>query len=98
MSTLDSNTPTLTPSNDSATSRDKIVTFIQATAAVLGLAGVSLPSAFTNLAFEQQVAGVILLAVPLILGWYDRIVTKPAQIHAAAVASARRGLALKPAA
>lgn len=80
--------PQTVPSTPSATSTDVYLQLVQAILGLLGLLGVSVPPVFTSLAVEQQVASVVAILAALIWAAYQRLVTKPTQIHAAAVASA----------
>lgn len=76
------------PSTPSPTKTDAYLQLVQLVVGLLGTLGMKIPPIFQNLAVEQQIASI--LAVLAALGWaaYSRLVTKPAQIHAAAVASA----------
>lgn len=84
-----------TPSNDNTvpstpdpTANDVYMQLYQAVLGLLGLLGVTVPPIFSSLAIEQQIVGVVAILVSLAWAAYQRLVTKPAQIHAAAVASA----------
>lgn len=65
------------------------MTLIQAVIGLLGLVGIAVPPIFSNAAVIQQVISVGFIIVPFIIQLYDRLVTKPKQIHAAAVMSSR---------
>lgn len=82
------NPPTVASTPD-MTTRDGWMTLVQAVIGLLGLVGVALPPIFTNQAVLQQIISVGFIVVPFIIQVYDRVVTKPKQIHAAAVMSAR---------
>ena len=75
------------PSTPNPTATDVYLQLVQA---VVGLASLLMvvPPIFSNAAVQQQIAGVLALLVSVIWAAYQRLVTKPAQIHAAAVASA----------
>ncbi len=75
------------PSTPNPTSNDVYTQLYQAVLGLLGLLGVTVPPVFTSLAVEQQIVGVVAILVSFAWAAYQRLVTKPTQIHAAAVAS-----------
>jgi lysozyme len=80
--------PTTMPSTPNPTATDAYLQLVQLFIGLLGLLGVNVPPIFTNLAVEQQVASIVAILAALVWATYSRLVTKPSQIHAAAVASA----------
>lgn len=91
----DPNQP-IVDSTPEATPRDQLVAFFQASIGILGLIGFNVPPIASNLAVEQQVASALLMLAALTSAWYHRVKTKPAEVHAAAVASAAAGRAVRP--
>jgi hypothetical protein len=80
--------PITVPSTGAVPTQDMILQLVQGVIGVLGLVGVAVPPIFTSLAVEQQIAGLIAVIASLAWAAYSRLVTKPAEVHAAAVASA----------
>jgi hypothetical protein len=84
-----------TPSTPNPTTNEMLMQLYQSVLGLLGLFGVAVPPIFSNLAVEQHVVGVVALLLALAWAAYQRLVTKPAEVHAAATASARAGKPLR---
>lgn len=87
--------PITIDSTPAPSTQDLLLQLYQAVLGLLGLLGVTVPPIFSNLEVEQRIVGVV--AVLLALAWaaYQRLVTKPAEVHAAATASAKAGHAVQ---
>lgn len=86
------NLPTV-PSSPDPTLRGALYELIQDGIAVLGVLGYTFPSLTDSK--EQVIASVAALVVAGLMSAYDKFFRQPAQLHAAAAASARLGRAVR---
>lgn len=83
------NDPITVDSTPTPTARDQLTTLVQSVVGLLGVVGVSVPPIFTSAPAVQQIVSVLMIVAPLAWAAWQRLVTKPKEVHAAAVASAR---------
>ncbi len=68
---------------------EKVLQLVQSVIGLAGLIGINVPPILQNLQVEQQIVSALLIVGSLAWAAYHRLVTKPAELHATAVASAR---------